>query len=155
MLLRVGTDLMIISDQINGAGVNPLIGENNDDLGPRFPDMSKIYNDRLIEITENCGEKLNLELKKGVYYMTSGPCYETPAEIKMIRILGGDAVGMSTAPEAMAANYCGMNVLGISCITNMAAGVLDQPLNHEEVIETSNNVKKDFIALIKEIIKEV
>lgn len=148
-------DLMIISDQINGAGVNPLIGENNDDLGPRFPDMSKIYNDRLIEITENCGEKLNLELKKGVYYMTSGPCYETPAEIKMIRILGGDAVGMSTAPEAMAANYCGMNVLGISCITNMAAGVLDQPLNHEEVIETSNNVKKDFIALIKEIIKEV
>ncbi|CDM68592.1 Purine nucleoside phosphorylase 1 [Clostridium bornimense] len=148
-------DLMIISDQINGAGVNPLIGENNDELGPRFPDMSKIYNDRLIDVTEKCGKKLNLELKKGVYYMTSGPCYETPAEIKMIRILGGDAVGMSTAPEAMVANYCGMNILGISCITNMAAGVLNQPLNHEEVIETSNNVKKDFIALIKEIIKEV
>ena len=117
--------------------------------------MSKIYNYRLINIAKNCGEKLNIELKKGVYYMTAGPCYETPAEIKMIRILGGDAVGMSTAPEAIAANYCGINVLGISCITNMAAGVLDQPLNHEEVIETSNNVKKDFISLVREIVKEV
>lgn len=146
-------DLMIISDHINFAFSNPLIGKNDDKIGPRFPDMSNPYDKDLIELAEKVGESLNIELKKGVYLMMTGPTYETPAEIKMVRILGGDAVGMSTVPDVITAKHCGLKVLGISCITNMAAGILDQPLCHSEVIETSTRVKSTFTALVKEIIE--
>ena len=148
-------DLMIISDHINYCGVNPLIGRNYEEIGARFPDMSSAYNKELIALAESKAENLGIKVKKGVYFMASGPSYETPAEVRMIRILGGDAVGMSTVPEVVAANHCGIKVLGISCITNMAAGILDQPLNHEEVIETSSRVKKEFINLVGEIIKDI
>ena len=148
-------DLMIINDHINFCGNNPLIGKNLSELGTRFPDMSQAFNKDLILKAKNIAKSINLYIKEGVYVMASGPSYETPAEIKMYRLLGGDAVGMSTVPEVIVANHCGMKVLGISCMTNMAAGILDQPLNHEEVIETSNKVKKDFIKLMQEIIKEI
>lgn len=148
-------DLMIIEDQINMSGSNPLIGKNFEEIGPRFPDMSRPYDRELIKLAESISTKLNIATKKGVYVMMSGPSYETPAEVRMVRIIGGDAVGMSTVPEVIAANHCGLKVLGISCITNMAAGILDQPLNHAEVIETSNKVKKEFISLVGEIIREM
>ncbi|WP_102400842.1 purine-nucleoside phosphorylase [Haloimpatiens massiliensis] len=148
-------DLMIITDHINFAGNNPLIGKNQEDIGPRFPDMSEAYNKGLRNLAKETAENLNIDVKEGVYVMMTGPTYETPAEIRMTRLLGGDAVGMSTVPEVIAANHCGMKVLGISCITNMAAGILDQPLNHAEVIETSNKVKSSFINLVKEIMKNM
>jgi len=148
-------DLMIITDHINMAGTNPLIGRNMDEFGPRFPDMSSSYNKDLIKLAEKVASEKGLNIKKGVYLMMTGPSYETPAEIRMVRILGGDAVGMSTVPEVIIANHCKMNVLGISCITNMAAGILDQPLNHEEVIETSNRVRDSFKALIRGIVNEI
>lgn len=148
-------DLMIIEDHINFSGFNPLIGENHEEIGARFPDMSEGYNKELRKVAFEVAEKLNINVKKGVYIMATGPSYETPAEIRMMRNLGGDAVGMSTVPEVIAANHCGMKVLGISCITNMAAGILDQPLNHEEVIETSNKVKNEFISLVGEILKNI
>ncbi|MEI7473776.1 MAG: purine-nucleoside phosphorylase [bacterium] len=148
-------DLMVINDHINFIGTNPLIGKNFDEFGPRFPDMSKAYADSLIELANKSGEKLGIKLQNGVYAALTGPSYETPAEIRMLRLLGADAVGMSTVPEVIAANHCGMNVLGISCITNMACGILDQPLNHEEVIETSNMAKASFIGLISEVIKNI
>lgn len=148
-------DLMIINDHINYSGVNPLIGRNYEEIGPRFPDMSAPYNKDLIKLAEAKAKELGIGVKKGVYFMASGPSYETPAEVRMIRILGGDAVGMSTVPEVVAANHCGIKALGISCITNMASGILDQPLNHEEVIETSSKVKKEFISLVGEIIKDI
>ncbi len=146
-------DLMIITDHINLAGVNPLIGKNNDDLGPRFPDMSSAYNKEYIEIAKSVGSKLKLDIKEGVYAWMTGPTYETPAEVRMIRTLGGDAAGMSTVPEVIIANHQGIKVLGISCITNMAAGVLDEALNHEDVVKTSQKVKGDFQNLIKETLK--
>jgi purine-nucleoside phosphorylase len=145
-------DLMLITDHINYSGTNPLIGKNLDEFGPRFPDMSTTYNKDFIMSAKLAAEKCNVEIVEGVYFMFTGPSYETPAEIKMARILGGDAVGMSTVPEAIIANYCGMKVLGISCITNMAAGILDQPLNHLEVIETSNKSSNNFKSLVKNII---
>lgn len=148
-------DLMIIEDHINMTGTNPLIGKNHDDLGARFPDMSQAYNRELIAIAEKTGEELGIELKKGVYMGLSGPTYETPAEVRMLRILGGDAVGMSTVPEVISASHMGVKVLGISCITNMASGILDQPLNHEEVIETTEKVKQDFIKLVKNIVEKL
>lgn len=148
-------DLMIITDHINFASNNPLIGKNEDQIGPRFPDMSEAYSKELRNLVKEIAEGLSIDVKEGVYVMMTGPTYETPAEIRMIRFLGGDAVGMSTVPEVIAANHCGMKVLGISCITNMAAGILDQPLNHAEVIETSNKVKSSFIGLVKEIIKNM
>ena len=148
-------DLMIITDHINLSGNNPLIGKNLDLFGPRFPDMSNAYNKELRKIAKNVANSINIDIKEGVYAMMSGPTYETPAEIKMIRILGGDAVGMSTVPEVIVANHCGIKVVGISCLTNMAAGILEQPLNHEEVIETSNKVKNNFITLMKTLIKEI
>ena len=148
-------DLMIITDHINLSGNNPLIGKNLDLFGPRFPDMSNAYNKELRKIAKNVANSINIDIKEGVYAMMSGPTYETPAEIKMIRILGGDAVGMSTVPEVIVANHCGIKVVGISCLTNMAAGILEQPLNHEEVIETSNKVKNNFITLMKTLIKEL
>lgn len=148
-------DLMIIADHINAMGTNPLIGENVESLGPRFPDMTYAYNKDYIFLAEGIAKDLGIKMQKGVYYGSTGPSYETPAEIRMIRTLGGDAVGMSTVPEVITANHMNMNVLGISCITNMAAGVLPQPLSHEEVIETTNKIKADFINLVKEIVGQI
>ena len=141
------SDLMIITDHINFMGSNPLIGKNDELCGERFPDMTEVYKKYLI--AEKCAKKLGIEIQKGVYWANSGPSYETPAEIKMIRQLGADAVGMSTVPEAIVANYCGMDVLGISCITNAASS------SHEEVIETTQRAKKKFKSLILEIIKSL
>lgn len=148
-------DLMLITDHLNLVGTNPLIGPNDDTLGPRFPDLSKVYTPKLREIALQVAKKRNISLQQGVYAWLSGPTYETPAEIKMVRILGADAVGMSTVPEAIVARHSNMDVLGISCLTNMAAGILDQPLNHDEVIEVANKVRTQFIDLIKGIIAEM
>ena len=148
-------DLMLITDHINFMGTNPLIGKNDNSLGTRFPDMSEVYNKNLRDLAKKCAKNLGIDLKEGVYLATTGPSYETPAEIRMFRAFGVDAVGMSTVPEAIFANYCGMNVLGISCITNYAAGVSNQKLSHEEVIESANIAKDSFKKLIKEIIKEI
>lgn len=150
------SDLMFITDHINFMGSNPLIGPNDLQFGQRFPDMSEIYKKDLIEIADKCARKLEIRPQHGVYFASSGPSYETPAEIKMAKILGADAVGMSTVPEAIVANYCGIRVLGISCISNVAAGVKGaQKLSHEEVIETTNAAKTSFKALLKEIISAV
>ncbi|CCQ93192.1 purine nucleoside phosphorylase [[Clostridium] ultunense Esp] len=145
-------DLMIIKDHINFTGQNPLIGQNFDDLGPRFVDMTRAYDERLMSIAKKAGEDLGISLKEGVYMWFTGPTYETPAEIKLARTLGASAVGMSTVPEVIVAAHQGIKVLGISCITNMAAGILDQPLKHEEVIETSLMVKDKFERLVIEIL---
>ena len=141
-------DLMLLRDFINYSGRNPLIGPNLDAFGPRFPDMSEAYSRRLAEICRTQAEKLGIALREGVYTWFNGPCYETPAEIRMVRILGADAVGMSTVPETIVARHCGMEVLGLSCLTNMAAGILPQPLNHLEVVEVANRVKEQFSALL-------
>ena len=146
-------DLMFITDHINFMGTNPLIGKNDDTLGTRFPDMSEIYSKELIIKAVQTAENLNIKYQKGIYAATTGPSYETPAEINMYKILGASAVGMSTAPEAIVANYAGMKVLGISCLTNYAAGVSNTPLNHQEVIETANKVKENFKNLLSELIK--
>lgn len=148
-------DLMLIKDHVNLAFNNPLIGKNDDNIGVRFPDMSSAYDEELIKLAKSAAETLKIEIQEGTYFMFSGPTYETPAEIKMTRILGGDAVGMSTVPEVIAARHCGIKVLGISCITNMAAGILNQSLNHEEVIEVSNRVKDKFISLINEFVRKL
>ena len=149
------SDLMIITDHINHMGSNPLIGANDDTLGERFPDMSEVYKKTLIDLAEKCAQKLGIEIQKGVYWANSGPCYETPAEIKMMRMLGADAVGMSTIPEAIVANYCGINILGISCITNSASSSNGTKLSHEEVIESANKAKTKFKSLILEVIKNL
>lgn len=148
-------DLMIITDCINYSGVNPLIGKNLDEFGPRFPDMSAPFNKELINKALTSAREENVPVVQGTYFMFSGPNYETPAEIRMVRALGGDSVGMSTVPEVIVANHSGLKVLGISCITNMAAGILDQPLSHQEVIETSNRVKDNFKKLIRGIVKRM
>ena len=148
-------DLMIITDHINFSANNPLIGPNDNELGVRFPDMSSAYTKELILKTKEICKKSNINVKEGVYAFMTGPSYETPAEIRMLQVLGSDAVGMSTVPEVIVASHAQMKVLGISCITNMAAGILDQPLNHEEVIETTQNVKSEFIKLIKNILREI
>ncbi|WP_097025745.1 purine-nucleoside phosphorylase [Clostridium peptidivorans] len=148
-------DLMIIEDHINFVLNNPLIGKNEEQIGPRFPDMSMPYDKDLINLSEKVAKTYNINVQKGVYVMMPGPTYETPAEVKMIRIIGGDAVGMSTVPEVIVAKHAGLKVLGISCITNMASGILDQPLNHEEVIETSNKVKDTFTKLITSIVEKM
>ena len=148
-------DLMIITDHINYMGTNPLIGPNDDSLGERFPDMSEVYNRELIEKAEKCAKKLGIDIQKGIYWANSGPSYETPAEINMIRKLGGDAVGMSTVPEAIVANYCRMKLLGISCITNAASASSGQKLSHEEVIEAANKAKNKFKSLILSLINEL
>lgn len=148
-------DLMLINDHINFAANNPLIGKNDDNIGPRFPDMSEAYSKKLINLAKQCGSDLGIGLVEGVYMMMTGPMYETPAEIRMARVLGADAVGMSTVPEVTAANHCGVKVLGISCITNMACGILDKPLNHSEVIETSNMVKDKFAKLVRSIVSKL
>lgn len=146
-----GGDLMIITDHINLMGNNPLIGKNLDEFGTRFPDMSNAYDKEYIKIAESAANRIGMEIKKGVYAGFSGPNYETPAEVRMARILGGDAVGMSTVPEAIVATHCQMRILGISCITNMAAGVSKTPLNHKEVTETAEKVKSQFIGLLEEV----
>jgi len=148
-------DLMIIDDHLNLLGNNPLIGKNNDELGPRFLDMSYAYDKSFIDLAEKTAKELNIKTQKGVYVAMTGPTYETPSEVRMLRTLGADAVGMSTVPEVIVANHMGVKVFGISCITNMAAGILDQPLNHEEVIETANIVKKDFKSLVKAVIEKM
>jgi purine-nucleoside phosphorylase len=148
-------DLMIIKDHINFAFQNPLVGKNEETIGPRFPDMSSAYDKNLIKLGKKIAKDLNIKLQEGTYLMMTGPTYETPAEIRMTRVLGGDAVGMSTVPEVIAANHMGVKVLGISCITNMAAGILDKPLDHKEVIENSNMIKDKFILLVTGIIKNM
>jgi len=148
-------DLVIIKDHINMLFNNPLMGQNDDEFGPRFPDMSEAYTKSLRELALAVGSKLDINLREGVYACMTGPNYETPAEVRMLSVLGADVVGMSTVPEVLVARHSGMSVLGISCATNMAAGILDTPLNHKEVLETGEAVKNKFSKLIKEIIKEV
>lgn len=145
-------DLMLIKDHIGFFAENPLRGVNLDDLGPRFPDMSAAYDRSLQKLAMVCAERVGIDLKNGVYSYCKGPSFESPAEIKALRMLGTDAVGMSTVPEVIVARHMGMRVLGISCITNMAAGILDQPLTHEEVMETGKSVEKKFSSLVREIV---
>jgi purine-nucleoside phosphorylase len=144
--------LMVIDDHINLTGHNPLVGPNEDRFGPRFPDMTQVYSSRLRHLADEAGQTIELPLPHGVYAALLGPSYETPAEIRYLRTIGADAVGMSTVPEAIAARHMGVNVLGISCITNMAAGVLPQPLDHNEVMATAKRVRGHFIALLEEIV---
>ena len=144
--------LMIIDDHINLLGTNPLVGPNDERFGTRFPDMSEVYSRRLRSIADNAAAARGVPVSHGVYAAVHGPSYETPAEIRFLRSIGADAVGMSTVPEAIAARHMGLEVLGISCITNMAAGVLPRPLVHDEVMETARQVRGAFIALLEETI---
>lgn len=144
--------LMVIDDHINMMGTNPLVGPNDERFGARFPDMSEIYSARLRGLADEAAAAMGLAVEHGVYVAVHGPSYETPAEIRMFRTLGADAVGMSTAPEAIVARHMGIEVLGISCITNPAAGVLSQPLVHDEVMETARRVRGGFIALLEGVI---
>lgn len=148
-------DLMLISDHINLTGTSPLIGQNDNELGPRFPDMSQAYSRRLRELARNTADKAGIPLQEGVYVGMLGPSYETPAEIRMLRTLGGDAVGMSTVSEVIVARHAGLEVLGISCISNMASGILDQPLSHDEVMETTDRVREKFLSLVLAIIPQM
>jgi purine-nucleoside phosphorylase len=148
-------DLMLITDFLNLSGKNPLIGPNLSEFGPRFPDMTYAYDRELRALAAEAAQKLSIPLRQGVYCWLNGPNYETPAEIRMVRTLGADAVGMSTVPETLVARHSGMRVLGLSCITNMAAGVLDQPLNHAEVMETGLKVKHTFERLVSGIIQAI
>ncbi|MGL5963446.1 MAG: purine-nucleoside phosphorylase [Fusobacteriaceae bacterium] len=141
--------LMVIKDHINLMGDTPLKGVNYEEFGTRFPDMSYTYDREYRKMALEIGKELNTPVTEGIYAAFIGPAYETPAEVKFARIIGADAVGMSTVPEATVANHAGMRTLGISCITNMAAGVLDQKLDHSEVVETANRVHKDFVKLIR------
>jgi purine-nucleoside phosphorylase len=144
--------LMVISDHLNLMGVNPLRGPNDEKFGVRFPDMTEVYSRELQEIAIEESRAMGVEVRRGIYAALSGPSYETPAEIHMLRTFGADAVGMSTVPEAIVARQAGLNVLGISCITNMAAGISDQPINHEEVMETGNRVRDTFAQLLRRVI---
>ena len=144
--------LMIISDHLNLLGVNPLRGAHDKRFGARFPDMTEVYSRDYQEIAVEEAHAMGLELRRGIYAALSGPSYETPAEIRMLRILGADAVGMSTVPEAITAQQMGVKILGISCITNMAAGVIGEPINHQEVIETGEQVRETFKELLRRII---
>jgi purine-nucleoside phosphorylase len=144
--------LMVISDHLNLMGVNPLRGPNDDRFGPRFPDMSEAYSRELQQLAVEEARTLGIELRRGVYAALAGPCYETPAEIHMFRACGADAVGMSTVPENIVARQMGIEVLGISCITNMAAGISDEPINHAEVMETGQRVRETFTKLLRGVI---
>lgn len=145
-------DLMLITDHINITGTNPLIGPNDDSFGPRFPDMSHAYHVYGQEVVRKAAKEVGVQLQEGVYTGLSGPTYETPAEVRMVQVLGGDAVGMSTVPEVIIANHSGIKVIGISCITNLAAG-LQANLNHEEVVETTQRVKESFKGLVRKVIE--
>jgi purine-nucleoside phosphorylase len=147
--------LVVISDHINLQGVNPLTGPNDENFGARFPDMSVAYDKRFRELALAEGRRLGIELGEGVYAALAGPSYETPAEIRYLRTIGTDLVGMSTVPEVIAARHSGMRVLGISCVTNAAAGILDQPLDHNEVLQTTERVKGQFIALLRAVIPDI
>ena len=140
--------LMMITDHINYSGANPLVGPNLDDFGPRFPDVSDLYTKSLRDAVKAAAGKAGIAVQEGVYMMFSGPNYETPAEVRMAKIVGADAVGMSTVPEALVAGHCGMDVVGISCITNIAAGLSDQKLDHSEVLEIANRIHDTFQSLL-------
>ncbi|MWC28398.1 purine-nucleoside phosphorylase [Paenibacillus sp. MMS18-CY102] len=148
-------DLMLITDHINLTGRNPLIGPNDVRFGVRFPDMSEAYSRKFRAIAQETAQASGFSLREGVYVGVLGPSYETPAEIRMMRTLGADAVGMSTVAEVIAARHCGIEVLGISCISNMASGILDQPLSHVEVIETTERVKARFLQLVSEVVTKL
>jgi len=147
--------LMVISDHLNLMGVNPLRGANDERLGPRFPDMSAVYSPELQEIVVDEARAIGVEVRRGIYGALSGPSYETPSEIHLLRNLGADAVGMSTVPEAIVARHMGLEVLGISCITNMAAGISDEPINHEEVMATGDRVRETFAELLRRVISAI
>jgi purine-nucleoside phosphorylase len=147
--------LMVIDDHINLMGRNPLAGPNDPRLGPRFPDMTDVYSRRLRAVADAAAADRRLHIEHGVYVAVLGPSYETPAEIRAFRVLGADAVGMSTVPEAIVARHMGLEVLGISCITNPAAGVVDRPLHHDEVMEVATRVRGDFIALLEGIVERL
>ena len=151
----VPADLMLITDHINNMGSNPLIGANDSDLGERFPDRTESYKHKLIKLAKKCAKKLDMDVREGVYLANSGPSYETPAEIHFARTIGADAVGMSTVPEAIVANYCSMDVLGISCISNAASSSGGEKLSHEEVIETTNKAREKFKKLVLSVIKSL
>jgi len=144
--------LMVLSDHVNLMGVNPLRGPNDERFGPRFPDMSAVYSPELQELVIDEARAIGVEVRRGIYGGLSGPSYETPAEIHLLRGLGADAVGMSTVPEAIVARHMGLEVLGISCITNMAAGISDEPINHEEVMATGDRVRETFAELLRRVI---
>lgn len=148
-------NLMLISDHINLTGRNPLVGPNDNALGVRFPDMSDAYSSRLRKVAKETAAELGFAVQEGVYVGLLGPNYETPAEIRMLRTLGVDAVGMSTVSEVIVARHSGIEVLGISCISNMAAGILNQPLSHEEVMETTEQVKEQFLSLVLNVIPKM
>ena len=148
-------DLVLISDHINLLGQNPLSGPNDAALGPRFPDMSEAYNKTFRATAKDVGAAMGLTLVEGVYVAVPGPSYETPAEIRYMRTIGADLVGMSTVPETLAANHMGMRVLGISCVTNHAAGVIDQKLNHTEVLEVGERMKSTLIGLLRELCRKL
>ncbi|MGE0362242.1 MAG: purine-nucleoside phosphorylase [Vicinamibacterales bacterium] len=147
--------LMIIDDHINLMGRNPLVGPHDPRLGPRFPDMTEVYSRRLRAVADEAAAARGLRVEHGVYVAVLGPSYETPAEIRAFRVLGADAVGMSTAPEAIVARHMGLDVLGISCITNPAAGVIDRPLEHAEVMAVAARVRGDFIALLEGVVERL
>lgn len=148
-------DLMIIRDHLNMTGANPLIGPNESALGPRFPDMSRAYTPELAEFAKQTAAKLGIAVKEGVYAGISGPNYMAAAELKMLRILGGDAVGMSTVPEVIVASHAGLKVIGISCVTDMAVAETLVPLTHEQVIEVANRTKPKFMSLVKRIVGDL
>ena len=147
--------LVVISDHINLLGVNPLAGPNEDKFGGRFPDMTAAYDKRFRELTLAEGRLLGINLGEGVYAAVTGPSYETPAEVRYLRSIGADLVGMSTVPEVIAARHSGLRVLGISCVTNAAAGVLDQPLDHKDVLETAERMKGQFTGLLRAVIPDL
>ena len=144
--------LMVISDHLNLMGDNPLRGPNDERFGPRFPDMTAVYSPELQELVVDEAKAAGVEVRRGIYGGLSGPSYETPAEIHLLRNLGADAVGMSTVPEAIVARHMGLEVLGISCITNMAAGISDEPINHEEVMATGDRVRDTFAQLLRRVV---
>jgi len=144
--------LMVISDHVNLMGVNPLRGPNDERFGPRFPDMSAVYSAELQELVVEEAKAIGIEVRRGIYGALTGPSYETPSEIHLLRNLGADAVGMSTVPEAIVARHMGLEVLGISCITNMAAGISDEPINHEDVMATGDRVRETFTELLRRVI---
>jgi purine-nucleoside phosphorylase len=147
--------LMIISDHLNLLGDNPLRGSNDERFGPRFPDMTAVYSPELQEIVIDEAKSLNVEVRRGIYAALAGPSYETPAEIHLMRTLGADAVGMSTVPEAIVARHMDMEVLGISCITNMAAGISDEPINHDDVMATGDRVRTTFTQLLRKVVGRI
>lgn len=147
--------LMIISDHLNLLGDNPLRGPNDTRFGPRFPDMTAVYSPELQEIVIEEAKALNVEVRRGIYAALAGPSYETPAEIHLMRTLGADAVGMSTVPEAIVARHMDLEVLGISCITNMAAGISDEPINHDDVMATGDRVRETFTQLLRKVVGRI